>query len=104
MVSPKAFFLATLISTVIATPIMGRNLPEVDAVSVPSIETRGNGYSGSSRDCDTSQAQSQKNRLDDEIRNRQRMKDNLDDQIQRRQQIKDQLDEEIRRKQNGYNN
>ncbi|KAK1466171.1 hypothetical protein CTAM01_17027 [Colletotrichum tamarilloi] len=44
---------------------------------------------------------SEKNRLDQEIRNRERMKDRLDDEIQRRQNMKDQLDQEIRRKQNG---
>ncbi|KAK1637847.1 hypothetical protein BDP81DRAFT_448957 [Colletotrichum phormii] len=129
MVAIKNLFIATLVSSVIATPLLsGRNIPDVDVDSVAPIETRGeaaknvnaaatygnggsfgnggaykNGNGGGFNsgngggNCDYSE----KNRLDQEIRNRERMKDRLDDEIQRRQNMKDQLDQEIRRKQNG---
>ncbi|KAK1538867.1 uncharacterized protein CCOS01_00181 [Colletotrichum costaricense] len=136
MVAIKNLFIATLISSVIATPLLsGRNVPDIEVDSVASIETRaeaaknvnaaatygnggsfgnggaykngnngggfnsGGGFSSGNGggNCDYSE----KNRLDQEIRNRERMKDRLDDEIQRRQNMKDQLDQEIRRKQNG---
>ncbi|KAK1712625.1 hypothetical protein CaCOL14_004657 [Colletotrichum acutatum] len=136
MVAIKNLFIITLVSSVIATPLLsGRNVPDIDVDSVAPIETRGeaaknvnaaatygnggsfgnggaykNGNNGGGfnsgggfssgnggGNCDYSE----KNRLDQEIRNRERMKDRLDDEIQRRQNMKDQLDQEIRRKQNG---
>ncbi|KAI3528382.1 hypothetical protein CSPX01_16263 [Colletotrichum filicis] len=136
MVAIKNLLIATLISSVIATPLLsGYNVPDIEVDSVASIETRaeaaknvnaaatygnggsfgnggaykngnngggfnsGGGFSSGNGggNCDYSE----KNRLDQEIRNRERMKDRLDDEIQRRQNMKDQLDQEIRRKQNG---
>ncbi|KAK1446685.1 hypothetical protein CCUS01_12212 [Colletotrichum cuscutae] len=64
MVAIKNLFIATLISSVIATPLLsGRNVPDIEVDSVASIETR---------------AEAAKNR-------RQNMKDQLDQEIRRKQ-------------------
>ncbi|KAK2056364.1 hypothetical protein LY76DRAFT_607053 [Colletotrichum caudatum] len=98
MVSIKSLLIATLASSVIATPIESFNPLENDLEvvdKVPVIEVRGNGGGSSAGTCDYNTKQ----RLDDEINNRYQLKSRLDDEIGRRQAIKQQLDNQINQKQ-----
>ncbi|KAK1973925.1 hypothetical protein LZ30DRAFT_814365 [Colletotrichum cereale] len=124
MVFIKSLLIATLVSGIIATPIVspGSVTEDLQVVNkVPVIESRGqttnsgngaghgngNGYgtrngvgngfstSGTGGNCDYSQKQ----RLDQEIQNRSHMKSQLDQEIHNRNQMKSQLDGEIKRRQ-----
>ncbi|WQF79228.1 hypothetical protein CDEST_04242 [Colletotrichum destructivum] len=113
MVSFKSLLVATLVSSVVATPLKSNTSDlVVEAVDkVPEIEARdkANFYPGlqlpeaskdttkvriSSADRDCSSAE--KERLDAEIQNRYALKDRLDAEIKRREDMKDELDREIR--------
>ncbi|GKT41232.1 uncharacterized protein ColSpa_01413 [Colletotrichum spaethianum] len=118
MVSFKNFLIATLVSSVIATPIQSPDSTDNDleiVKKVPVIESRdkdyyrapsttnggvGNGYNNGystsgGGDCNYSEKQ----RLDQEIQNRYQEKDRLDSEIKKREAMKDQLDQQIRQKQ-----
>ncbi|WDK12817.1 ec8 protein [Colletotrichum graminicola] len=101
MVSIKSLLVATLVSSIVATPIESFDAPENDLEvvnKVPVIESRGNGGGygdGGGASCDYNTKQ----RLDSEIQNRYQLKSRLDDEIQRRQGIKQQLDNQINQRQ-----
>ncbi|TDZ35718.1 hypothetical protein C8035_v007158 [Colletotrichum spinosum] len=91
MVSFKTILIATLISSIAATPLSNRTVGTDNAPLIASREK--------DRDCDSDE----KSRLDNQIRNRQQMKSRLDDEIERRQNIKTKLEQDIRTMQNNGN-
>ncbi|KAK2036841.1 hypothetical protein LZ31DRAFT_636384 [Colletotrichum somersetense] len=97
MVSIKSLLIATLVSSVISTPIESSNPLENDLEvvdKVPVIEVRGNGGNGGGYGAATCDYNT-KQRLDNEINNRYQLKSRLDDEIGRRQAMKQQLDNQI---------
>ncbi|GKT58164.1 EC8 protein [Colletotrichum tofieldiae] len=116
MVSAKSLLIATLVSSVIATPLNALNSTNVNLEivdKVPVVESRekasyfpavpNDGYGGGGGGDGANCNYAEKTRLDQEIQNRYQLKDRLDSEIKRREAMKDQLDEQIRRKQGGYN-